>query len=558
MNRQQAFIIFLIFCNVLSLVNTLDPGVFYKGKKSEMHISKDEQQLKRKPNIFHTLNQLGESYMNLVQFVSENVIQKIQNYLSLDYYLINKQDEFQKTTIGLNQMFYNSDALNEDEWKKEYKSMPEHKSNKFRMMIEEKLEQEKEKNNSPFRSFNSFERHQKNPTVSTVSSQDLQLDEDYQTAQIQRLLQQNQNIPDDGETAKMSEKDKCQNNSHMVLIEQTAYFCNNSMVQEQHYKHLTPEQIQQNNCTTRKLKFESCLCPLDYVGRRCELESRVYCELNVLNKPNCKKFNDFYYVSEYSGLPPCLQVKSEDFLRYQVQAECRNLFIPPEEPKVYGASADHKILFDQKPPTAPIEWEPFKEFKYLYKTDKLVLSRKRILNPQVQYINWNNLGDNIIDSYLRKYNLTLEQITGDQPFDIVINFRNLGKNITTSGRFTVEFNLFEQFNYPTKDPFVLVASAIQLFVFEEEGFKESFSQKLNTQEIVLITLLCSSIVLLFGCVAYYQFIQKPKNRKKKKDLLLQEDYSLQENLNENNINKEIGIEQNGDDMVEDHQIQENN
>ncbi|KAL4499054.1 hypothetical protein ABPG72_016956 [Tetrahymena utriculariae] len=550
MNSQQAFLIFLIFCNVFSQVYTLDPGVFYKGKNSKMQISKEEQQLKRKPNILHTLNQLGESYMDLVQFVSENVIQKIQNYLSFDYYLVNKQDEFQKTTTGFNQMFYNSDVLNEDEWKKEFKSMPEHKSNKFRMMIEESLEKEKEKNNSPFRQFNSYERLQKNPTVSTVQSKDVQQDEDYQYAQIQRLLQQQQNIPDDGETAKMSEKDRCQNNSHMVLIEQTAYFCNNSMVQEQYYKHLTPELLKQNNCTTRQLKFESCLCPLDYVGRRCELESRVYCELNILNKPRCKKFNEFYYVSEYTGLPPCLKVKNEDFLRYQVQAQCRNLFIPPNEPKVYGTSPDYKILFDEKPPTAPTDWKPFKEFKYLFKTDKLVFSRMRVLNPQVQYISWYNLGDNVIDNYLRKYDLTLEQITAGQPFDIVINFRNLSPNITTSGRYTVEFNLFEQFNYPTKDPFVLVASGIQLFIFEEDGFIETFSQKMNTQDIVLITLLGSSIILFFGFLTYYQFIQKPKNIKKKKDLLLQEEYSLQENFNENNMNKEIGIEQNGDGITD--------
>ncbi|EAS00867.2 transmembrane protein, putative (macronuclear) [Tetrahymena thermophila SB210] len=557
MNKQQVFLILLVFFNIFSQVCTLESGVF-KDQNYKMQIPQEERSLKRKQNILHTLNQLGESYMDLVQYLSENVIQKIQSYLSLDYYLTNKQDEFQKTTTGFNQMFYQSDVLNEEEWKKEYKSMPEHKSNKFRMMIDKSLEKEKEKNNSPFRQFNSFERLQKNPTVSTVSPKDLQQEEEYQFTQIQRLLQQNQNIPDDGEITKMSEKDKCQNNSYLVLIEQTAYFCNSSMVQEQFYKHLTPEQLQQNNCVTRKLKFESCLCPLDYVGRRCELESRVYCDLNILNEPRCKKFNEFYYVSEYTGLPPCLQVKNEDFLSYHVQAQCRNLFIPPKEPKVYGTSADYKILFDEKPPTAPIEWEPFKEFKYLYKSDKLVFSRLRILNPQIQYINWNNLGDNVIDSYLRKYNLTFEQIIGDQPFEIVINFRNLSPNITTAGRYTIEINLFEQFNYPTKDPFVLVASGIKLLVFEQEGFIETFSKSLDTQEIVLITLLISSLVLLFSFVTYYQFIQKPKNRKRKKDLLLQDDYSLHENLNENNINKEIAIEQNGDENGNDnYQIQEN-
>lgn len=47
------------------------------------------------------------------------------------------------------------------------------------------------------------------------------------------------------------------------------------------------------------------------------------------------------------------------------------------------------------------------------------------------------------DSYNNKYNITKEQMMGEQPFDIFFNFKGLSEDMSTAGRYTIELNMFE-------------------------------------------------------------------------------------------------------------------
>lgn len=55
-----------------------------------------------------------------------------------------------------------------------------------------------------------------------------------------------------------------------------------------------------------------CYCPKDFYGPQCQYNNPVVCSMSFENPEQCSNFNNYYYVSDYYGDPPCNFVKEND------------------------------------------------------------------------------------------------------------------------------------------------------------------------------------------------------------------------------------------------------
>lgn len=55
-----------------------------------------------------------------------------------------------------------------------------------------------------------------------------------------------------------------------------------------------------------------CYCPKDFYGPQCQYNNPVVCSMSFENPQQCNYFNNYYYVSDYSGDPPCNFIKEND------------------------------------------------------------------------------------------------------------------------------------------------------------------------------------------------------------------------------------------------------
>lgn len=49
----------------------------------------------------------------------------------------------------------------------------------------------------------------------------------------------------------------------------------------------------------------ACYCPKDFWGPSCQFQNRIVCSMSYEKNQECPYFNEYFYMSEYSGSPPC-------------------------------------------------------------------------------------------------------------------------------------------------------------------------------------------------------------------------------------------------------------